>query len=95
MSEHRYIPDVEANLRELAAMRDEEIDFSDIPRITDFSGFWNRSGEWHQKDRRFVIDVGEDLARWFGEQAEPGEDWREGAKRVLREHKERAGRAAA
>ena len=87
MSEQRYSAEVEANLRELAALGDREIDVSDIPEITDFAGFRDRQGEWMQSDRRFVMDVGEELASWFGDQAVSGEDWREVAKRVLQEFK--------
>ena len=95
MSEQRYSAKVEANLRELEAMGDAGIDLSDIPEVRDFSGFRDRHGQWAQKDRSFVMDVGDDVARWFGERALNGEDWREGAKRVLREYIASIGRQAA
>ncbi len=35
----RNTPEARAARARIAAIRDEDIDFSDIPRITDFSGF--------------------------------------------------------
>lgn len=95
MSEQRFSPEIEASLRDLAAMSDDDIDCSDIPEVTDFSGFRDRKGRWLQPDRRFVMDVGEDVAGWFGQNAPLGEDWHEGAKRALEEFIAQAERRAA
>ena len=38
-SDGTITPEIEAELKALAEMSDDDIDYSDIPQITDFSGF--------------------------------------------------------
>ena len=38
-SDGTITPEIEAELKALAEMSDDDIDYSDIPKITDFSGF--------------------------------------------------------
>ena len=38
-SDGTITPEIEAELKTLAEMSDDDIDYSDIPQITDFSGF--------------------------------------------------------
>ena len=38
-SDGTITPEIEAELKALAVMSDDDIDYSDIPQITDFSGF--------------------------------------------------------
>ena len=51
------IPNLEAQLKSLATMKDEDIDFSDIPEIQDFSGFARKTTLLPQPDGSIVRQV--------------------------------------
>jgi len=53
-----------AQLRALEAMRDEDIDFSDIPEITDFSGFV-RGGFYKPVKRQITLRLDADVVDFF------------------------------
>lgn len=44
------------SIRKVRRMRDEDIDFSDIPRVTDFSG-WKRAKPYFDKIREHNLKV--------------------------------------
>lgn len=70
----RPIPsELMAELEALAAMPDDMIDFSDILRTTDFSGF--RRGVEFGASRHAKVDVSIDAAivAWFAAHTDPGE----------------------
>ncbi|RZJ95340.1 MAG: 3-oxoacyl-ACP synthase [Brevundimonas sp.] len=56
--------DFSADLERINAMSDDEIDFSDIPEITDFSGF--RRGVFYRPEKQPVtIRLDQDVVAWF------------------------------
>jgi uncharacterized protein (DUF4415 family) len=57
-------PELEAQLRALEAMPDETIDFSDIPEITDFSGFV-RGGFHKPVKRQITLRLDADVVDFF------------------------------
>jgi uncharacterized protein (DUF4415 family) len=64
-----HLPEVPAEERKrVAAMSDEEIDYSDIPEVRDFSGFV-RVGDREAAKRwnRVEIDLDSDIIAWIGE----------------------------
>lgn len=61
---NRVTPKIAAELKRLAAMRDEDIDFSDIPEITDWSGAVR--GRFYRPIKEAVtIRLDSDLLAWF------------------------------
>jgi uncharacterized protein (DUF4415 family) len=53
---------------EIAAMTDDEIDFSEIPEITDFSGFvrW-KDRNLLKKRNRVEVELDNEVLAWVGE----------------------------
>jgi uncharacterized protein (DUF4415 family) len=61
------LPEVpEEERKRVAAMSDEEIDYSDIPEVSDFSRFV-RVGGTAKKRNRVEIDLDSDVIAWIGE----------------------------
>jgi uncharacterized protein (DUF4415 family) len=61
------MPEVpEEERKRLAAMSDEEIDYSDSPEVHDFSGFV-RARDAAKKRSRIEIDLDSDVMAWVGE----------------------------
>jgi uncharacterized protein (DUF4415 family) len=62
------LPEVPEEERiKIAAMSDEDIDYSDIPEVSDFSGFVR--AETHRavkKRNRVEIDLDSDVIAWIG-----------------------------
>lgn len=56
--------DISAELAALDAMTDDQIDYSDAPPITDFSGF--RRGVFYRPEKQAVtIRLDADVVAWF------------------------------
>lgn len=56
--------DISAELATLDAMSDEDIDYSDIPPVRDFSGF--RRGVFYRPEKQSVtIRLDADVVAWF------------------------------
>lgn len=56
--------DISAELAALDAMTDEDIDYSDIPPVRDFSGF--RRGVFYRPEKQAVtIRLDADVVAWF------------------------------
>lgn len=63
-------PEIAANLAEIAAMRDEDIDLSDIPEVTDFTG-WQRGGPFYRPvKQQLTLRLDADVVHWFKTHAE-------------------------
>jgi uncharacterized protein (DUF4415 family) len=62
-------PEFAAQMKTLAEMPDEDIDFSDIPEITDFSGWYS---PWHYRPikKQISIRIDSDVLEWFRSQGE-------------------------
>jgi uncharacterized protein (DUF4415 family) len=64
----------------VAAMSDEDIDYSDIPEISDFSGFVRVENHGTVKKRnRVEIDLDSDVIAWIGK------DYQSRVNTILRE----------
>jgi uncharacterized protein (DUF4415 family) len=63
------LPEVPAEERKrVAVMSDEDIDYSDIPEVTDFSGFIRaRDRKPAKKRNRVEIDLDSDVIAWIGD----------------------------
>ncbi|CAN5432381.1 BrnA antitoxin family protein [soil metagenome] len=74
--------DISAELAAIDAMPEEDIDFSDAPEITDFSGF--RRGVFYRPEKQAVtIRLDSDVVAWF-KASEP--KYQTAVNRVLREY---------
>jgi uncharacterized protein (DUF4415 family) len=58
------IPDLGEQLAALDKMKDEDIDFSDIPAIKDFSGF-NRGKFYRPVKKQVSLRIDADILEWF------------------------------
>jgi len=84
MSSTSYSPDVEAQLKKLRAMGDNDVDLSEMPEEID----WRRArqGMWHRIKRDDLIVMLEPkVMAWFTGQAHEGEDVNDTVNRVMRE----------
>jgi uncharacterized protein (DUF4415 family) len=74
--------DISAELAAIDAIRDEDIDLSDAPEITDFSGF--RRGVFYRPEKQPVtIRLDADVVDWF-KRTEP--KYQTAVNRVLRDY---------
>ena len=74
--------DISAELAAIDAIRDEDIDFSDAPEITDWTGAVR--GKFHRPEKQSVtIRLDADVVAWF-KGAEP--KYQTAVNRVLREY---------
>ena len=78
-------PDQLARLEALAARPDSAIDTSDIPEITDFSGF-RRGLLRHPELRGESVRVDAHLLHWFRAHTPEGEDYAARINAALREY---------
>ena len=63
-SDGTITPEIAEELRQLAAMPDSEIDTSDIPEITDFTGF--EVGKFYRPVKQTVtVRLDADLLNWL------------------------------
>jgi len=58
------IPKVEEQLEALTAMKDKDIDFSDIPEIRDFAGF-ERGRFFRPMKQPVTLRLDADVLEWF------------------------------
>jgi uncharacterized protein (DUF4415 family) len=85
MSKRPFTEDELAQLARLAAMRDEDIDLSDIPETTDEQWAQRRPGLYRPNKQTVTIRLDADVVAWFKDHA----DWRgyqTEINRVLRRH---------
>jgi uncharacterized protein (DUF4415 family) len=86
----------QARLARLAAMKDEDIDFSDIPEVTDFTGF-KRGMFYRPVKQQITLRVDADVLTWFrshkkkGYQTEINQALRQ---YVMQHRRKRKGKAA-
>ena len=64
-------PEIAANLTEIEAMGDDNIDFSDIPEVTDFTG-WTRGKFYRPVKQQLTLRLDADVIHWFKSHAEDG-----------------------
>ena len=79
------------NLKRLAERPDDEIDYSDIPEITDFSGF--EVGKFYRPMKEAVtVRLDADVVHWL---KRDGKGYQPRLNAILRREMERSGRKAA
>lgn len=77
--------DISADLERINAMSDDDIDYSDIPPVTDFSGF--KRGVFYRPNKESVtIRLDSDVVAWF-KASEP--KYQTAVNRVLRDYMSR------
>ncbi len=74
--------DISAELAALDAMSDEDIDYSDIPPVRDFSG-WRRGVFYRPEKQAVTIRLDADVVAWF-KGSEP--KYQTAVNRVLRDY---------
>ena len=82
-----YVPTAEekARLEKLMAMPDEDIDFTDIPEITDEQWAGRQRGHYRPIKQPVTIRLDADVLGWFKERAGDG-PYQTEINRVLRQH---------
>lgn len=63
--------DQRAELEALAAMPDDTIDLSDMPEVTDFTG-WTRGKFYRPVKQQLTLRLDADVVHWFKTHAEGG-----------------------
>lgn len=64
VSDGTITPEIEAELKVIGAMSDDDIDYSDIPQITDFSGF--EVGKFYRPVKETVtVRLDADVLHWL------------------------------
>lgn len=58
-------PEIAANLAEIEAMRDEDIDLSDIPEITDWSNAVRGGPFYRPVKQQLTLRLDSDVVHWF------------------------------
>ena len=76
-------PEIAANLAEIEAMRDEDIDFSDIPEVTDFTG-WTRGKFYRPVKQQLTLRLDADVVHWFKTHAGEGRGYQTKINAALR-----------
>jgi uncharacterized protein (DUF4415 family) len=77
-------PEIAANLREIEAMGDEDIDFSDIPEVTDFTG-WVRGKFYRPVKQQLTLRLDADVVHWFKTHAGEGRGYQTKINAALRQ----------
>ena len=82
-------PEMEARIIEFAKMPDDEIDTSDIPEVTDWSGF--QRGRYYKPVKKSItLRLDADLIAWFKAHAEQkGGKYQTDINTALRQHVEK------
>lgn len=89
----KLTPQQEKDLERLRAMRDEDIDFSDIPEITDWSGF-HRADFYRPVKQPVTLRLDADVVAWFKARASENEGYQTTINRVLRDYVIQHGKTA-
>jgi len=81
----RLTPEQRAELKSLAALRDDAIDTSDAPEVLDWSGA--RRGLFHRPvKQQLTLRLDADVVAWFKSHATSGEGYQTRINRALREY---------
>jgi uncharacterized protein (DUF4415 family) len=67
----KMTPEIAAELDRLAAMPDDTIDLSDMPEVTDWSG-WTRGKFYRPVKQQLTLRLDADLVHWFKTHAKGG-----------------------
>lgn len=64
-------PEIKAQMEKLAAMPDDTIDLSDMPEVTDWSG-WTRGRFYRPVKQQLTLRLDADVVHWFKSHAQSG-----------------------
>lgn len=84
---------VQLELLALDELADEDIDLSDIPEITDWSGA-ERGKFYRPVKQQITLRIDADVIAWFKAQAPQGRGYQTNINQALREHVRRSARPA-
>lgn len=84
---------VQLELLALDELADEDIDLSDIPGITDWSGA-ERGKFYRPVKQQITLRIDADVIAWFKAQAPQGRGYQTNINQALREHVRRSARPA-
>jgi uncharacterized protein (DUF4415 family) len=85
MQERKLTPEQQEDFDTVSAMRDEDIDFSDIPEVTDWTGA--KRGMFYRPVKHAVsLRLDADIIAWFKDHATAGEKYQTAINRVLRKY---------
>ncbi|MCY3569265.1 MAG: BrnA antitoxin family protein [Chloroflexi bacterium] len=84
---------VQQDLLALDELADEDIDLSDIPEITDWSGA-ERGKFYRPVKQQITLRIDADVIAWFKAQAPQGRGYQTNINQALREHVQRTARSA-
>jgi uncharacterized protein (DUF4415 family) len=73
-----------AELKALEALPDDQIDTSDIPEVTDWTG-WKRGVFYRPLKEQITLRLDADVLAWFRKQAPRGAGYQTDINRALRE----------
>lgn len=85
-------PEAQEQLRALDELADEDIDFSDIPEITDWTGA-ERGKFYRPVKQQITLRIDADVIAWFKAQTPEGRGYQTNINQALREHVRRSVRA--
>ena len=84
--------DVQAQMRALEALPDNQIDTSDIPEVLDWSDA--RRGLFYRPvKQQITLRIDADIIAWFKSQTPHGRGYQTNINRALREHVQRTARS--
>jgi uncharacterized protein (DUF4415 family) len=76
-------PEIQANLDYLSTLSDEDIDLSDIPEITDWTG-WQRGKFYRPVKQQLTLRLDADLIHWFKTHSDEGRGYQTRINAALR-----------
>lgn len=85
-------PEIQEQLLALDDLSDEEIDLSDIPEITDWSGAV-RGKFYRPVKQQITLRIDADVIAWFKAQAPQGRGYQTNINQALRDHAQRSARS--
>ncbi len=85
-------PESQAQIRALEALPDDQIDFSDIPETTDWTGAV-RGKFYRPVKQQITLRIDADVIAWFKAQAQEGRGYQTKINQALREHVQRSVRS--
>ena len=86
-------PEIQEQLLALDELADEDIDLSDIPEITDWSGAV-RGKFYRPVKQQITLRIDADVIAWFKAQAPQGRGYQTNINQALREHVQRSVRSS-
>ena len=77
-------PEIQANLDYLATRKDEDVDLSDMPEVTDWTG-WQRGKFYRPVKQQLTLRLDSDVVHWFKTHAEGAKGYQTKINAALRQ----------